>query len=178
MLNKPPLQNIFKFSKGQALIEAALITPLLAIFLIVIIWFAKVALTYQQLIGAARYGTDLIANTPFSKEYIERDIKDYLCNKNTIGRILNPDKLNIEVVINDFPSINAEMSIDSIAKIPDLITIVSQFSPIKQMSYVELTYSYQYPAILRRLGADTVDLKIRNEVLSGNGSAKSSRQQR
>ena len=87
--------------KGQALIEAALTAPLIIFFLFTIIWFGRVVLTWQQLVGAARYGTDLIAYTPYSEEEISRDIRNYLCHGNNIGRTLDrsTDTLKIEVFI-------------------------------------------------------------------------------
>ncbi|MDR0819943.1 MAG: pilus assembly protein [Endomicrobium sp.] len=48
----------FKQSRGQALVEAALIVPPIILFLFTVIWFACVMLTWQQISTAARYGTD------------------------------------------------------------------------------------------------------------------------
>ncbi|MDR3243340.1 MAG: pilus assembly protein [Elusimicrobiota bacterium] len=173
---------MLKYSKGQALVEAALTMPIIVFFLLTIIWFGRVMLTWQQLVSASRYGTDLIANTPFSKKYIENDIKDYLCNQNTIGRILDPDKLKITIEIKDFPTIDFKMSIDNIDQFfssfaSSFEIINSLFNKEESLSYVEISYTYKYPAILNIVGKESFELKARSQILSGSGSPNSQKRQ-
>ncbi|MDR3049256.1 MAG: pilus assembly protein [Elusimicrobiota bacterium] len=161
--------------KGQAMVEAALTAPIIAFFLFTIIWFGEVFLSWQQIVTAARYGTDLIGNTPFSKEYIEKDIQDYLCNENNIGRILDPERLKITIEIKDFPKLDYTVSLSEINKLFQSITnSVQSMSAIftgNNNSFVEITYKYKYPSILKLAGKDTFELRARSEILSGTGSA-------
>jgi hypothetical protein len=162
-----------KKSKGQALVEAALITPLIIVFLFVIAWFARVMLTWQQISTAARYGTDLIAYTPFSQKYIEEDIKDYLCNPNNIGRTLDRQKLDVKVELNDYGPVKYDINITDFKNI---VSIVSNFKGLipafSKKSFVEIKYSYKIPSILKITGKDVIKIRARSEVLSGAGSQK------
>jgi hypothetical protein len=58
-------------------------------------------LVWQQIPTVARDGTGLVVYISFSKEYIEDDIKNYLCNAITIGRTFDQDSLDIKIEIND-----------------------------------------------------------------------------
>jgi hypothetical protein len=51
------------------------------------------------MLSAERQCTDLITYTSFSKEYIEDDVKNYLCNMRTIGKTLDLDKLDIKIEV-------------------------------------------------------------------------------
>ena len=177
---------IMKFlnnKKGQALVEAALIAPLIVFFLFTIIWFGRIMLTWQQISGAARYGTDLIAYTPFSKQYIKNEIKDYLCNNLTVGRTLNRDLLNVDVNIKDLDApidLTVDGFIEDIIKEPDSIlkkleTIWAVIDPQnitdthRNKSYVEITYKYETPPIASWIRRDII-IKARSEVLADTGS--------
>ena len=79
--------------KGQAFTEAIFIFPIIIVLIFSVVWFARVLLTWQQLVSATRYGTDMIANTTLSGEDIKKDIKNYLTNKMIEGRRLDTDKI-------------------------------------------------------------------------------------
>ncbi|MDR1196268.1 MAG: pilus assembly protein [Endomicrobium sp.] len=162
-----------KRNRGQALVEAALTAPLIIFFLFTIIWFGRIMLTWQQIVSAARYGTDLIAYTPYSKEEIKRDIVNYLCHGNNIGRILSRDHLDVKVEINDLNRpIDFSLSLDNIgafnpANIYDMIKNSNPIEPT--MSYVEIKYKYKVPPILK-FYREEIYIKTRLEVLSDSGS--------
>jgi hypothetical protein len=164
-------------SRGQALVEAALIAPLVIIFLSTILWFARIMLTWQQISTAVRYGADLIAYTPFSVKYLKDDITDYLCAKNTIGRTLDPQKLNIKIETNDYEPLKYDFDITNFSKFAILkpITLfnsLKSFAPgLSKKSFVEITYSYSIPNMFKVLGRDSIKITARASVLSGSGSA-------
>src|SRR3989339_755044 len=79
--------------RGQALIENALLIPIIVIIITMIFWFARILLTRQQLLMAARYGTDMIYYTHMDEAQIRGEIRDYLCGESNLGRKLDPDKL-------------------------------------------------------------------------------------
>ncbi|MDR3253696.1 MAG: pilus assembly protein [Endomicrobium sp.] len=147
----------FKQSAGQTLVEASLIAPLIVFFLIMIIWFARIMLTWQQISTAARYGTDLIAYTSFNEQYIKDDIKDYLCNTKTIGRTLDSDKLNIIIEINDYEPMKYDFNINNISDFTkfNLVSIINNIAGLTPVfckkSFVEIKYSYKIPKILKIL---------------------------
>ncbi|MDR1418633.1 MAG: pilus assembly protein [Endomicrobium sp.] len=163
----------FKQLRGQALVEAALIVPLIIVFLFTIVYFASLVLTWQQIVTATKYGIDLIAYTDFDKKYIENDIKDYLCNAKTLGRTLDSKKLSIAIQINDYMPLDVDL-----LDITDLHSL-DVFSSIKQLvpkkSFVEITYSYKMPRILKIIGKDNIKISSKLEVLSGTGNPKFSR---
>jgi hypothetical protein len=164
----------FKNNKGQSLTETALIAPLIVFFLFTIIWFAQIMLTWQQIAGAARYGTDLIAYTPFSKNYIKQDIINYLCDKKTVGRILNKDKLEVTVEIRDAKKIDFSLSLSNLLEFNPLKVIenITSLNPInEEKSYVEIVYFFDIPFVLKIFGKDNISIKARSEVLSGSASA-------
>jgi Flp pilus assembly protein TadG len=172
-----------KQSRGQSLVEASLIAPLIVFFLFTIIWFACVMLTWQQISTAARYGTDLIAYTSFNVAYIKNDIKDYLCNTKTVGRTLDPEKLDIKIEINDYESVKYDFDIKDISSITTLnpVNVLNTFKglipSLNQKSFVEITYSYKIPIILKIIGEKNIKIKARSEVLSGSGSPKAAKRQ-
>lgn len=173
----------FKNSKGQALIEAALIAPLIVFFLFTIIWFGQIMLTWQQLVTAARYGTDLLAYTPFSKEYIEQDIKNYLCHRDTIGRILDENKLTVKVKPKDYyiPSISfGSLNVFNIAE--TLKNFSFDTDSIKALlnaeSEVEIEYYYKLPKVMNIIGRDHIKIKAKSSVLTGMGSAGSQKREK
>ncbi|MDR2426258.1 MAG: pilus assembly protein [Endomicrobium sp.] len=175
--------KFFKKNKGQALVEAALTAPLIVFFLFTIVWFGQIMLTWQQLVSAARYGTDLIAYTPYSKEEIKKDIVNYLCHGNNIGRILSrdPDDLDVKVEINDLERpIDFTLSIDNIGAFNpiNILEMVMDSNPIvPAMSYVEIKYRHKIPFILR-FYREEIYIKTRLEVLADSGAPKSNRRRR
>ncbi|MDR2395532.1 MAG: pilus assembly protein [Endomicrobium sp.] len=157
--------------RGQALVEAALIAPLIVVFLFAVVWFASLMLTWQQILTATEYGIDLITYTNFDKKYIENDIKNYLCDAKTLGRVLDLNRLIVKVEINDYKPVDVD--IDFIK--PDIpsfgsLDIVKGLVP--KNSFVEITYSYKIPKILKVIGKETIKIRSKLEVLSGTGSKK------
>jgi hypothetical protein len=163
-----------KKNKGQALVEAAITAPLIVFFLLTVIWFCGVMLTWQQITGAARYGTDMIAYTPYTKQEIEKGIKDYLCHGNEIGRVLDRDKLEVKIEIYDAAEIDFTLSFENIIDknplniIKTLESFWNDFIAPKK-SYVEITYNYKVPRILQ-FYQEEIKIKARSEVLAGSGS--------
>jgi hypothetical protein len=172
----------FKRSDGQALVEAALMVPLIIVFLFTIIWFARIVITWQQIITAARYGTDLILYTPFNIKYIENDIKDYLCNKNTIGRVLDIEKLDIKIEINDYIPFKCDFNMANLSLKNNFLNIFPSLKYLLQgldkKSFVNIRYSYKVPKILKLMGKENIEIKAHSEVLSGTGSQGSSPRQK
>ena len=165
-----------KNSKGQALVEAALIAPLIVFFLFSVIWFARVLLTWQQITAAARYGTDLIAYSPFSRTYIENDIINYLCSPSNVGRILDRDKLKVTVVSADMDPHDYTISVGNIESFNPLgiAAGVRGILPVLlPKSYVEISYEYKLPMLISIIGAENNKIKVRarSEVLTGFGGA-------
>ncbi|MDR3112705.1 MAG: pilus assembly protein [Elusimicrobiota bacterium] len=165
--------NLIKKQGGQALIEAVFFIPIILLFLVAIIWFSRVMLTYQQMHTAAKYGSDLIAYTPFSQKYIKSDIGDYLCNSNNIGRILDPNKLEVLVELNDYTPVDYNFSIPNISDF-DPSKFASELGGFSfdesKTSYVEVKYSYEIPKLLQITGRQNITLKVRLELLSGCGN--------
>ena len=90
-------------NKGQAFLEGIFILPIIVVLIFSVVWFARVLLTWQQLVSATRYGTDMIANTSLSKEDIKKDIENYLTHRMIDGRKLNKDKIKeIKIDIKDY----------------------------------------------------------------------------
>jgi DNA phosphorothioation-dependent restriction protein DptG len=137
-------------------------------------------LTWQQITGAARYGTDLISYTPFSESYIKQDIINYLCDNKTIGRVLNKNKLSVEVKIHSIEKIDYSLSLSNITSFNPLEVLdnIKSLTPVGQeKSSVEITYSYDLPFVLRVFGKETIQIKSYLEVLSGTGSPGESTRQ-
>jgi hypothetical protein len=165
-----------KQSSGQALVEVALIAPLVILFLLAILWFARIMLTWQQISTAARYVADPLSYTPFSVKYIEIDIKDYLCAANTIGRTIDPRKLNIKIEENDYKPIKYDFDITNFSSFAVLspysfLNVLKDFiACFNKKSSVEVTYTCNIPKILRIIGNDSIKITARASVLSGTGS--------
>ncbi|MDR0800839.1 MAG: pilus assembly protein [Endomicrobium sp.] len=168
----------FKQSRGQALVEAALIAPLIIFFLFAVIWFVRVMLTWQQISTAARYGTDLIAYTPFSKKYIEDDIKNYLCNTNITGRALDPEKLDIKIEINDYEPFDEGIFDVANFNPKNFFNMLKGLTVLAEKSIVEITYSYKIPEVLKITDRENIEIKARSEVLSGTGSKGAPKRQK
>jgi uncharacterized protein (UPF0333 family) len=168
--------KFIKQSEGQALVEVALVSPLLIIFLFGVLWFASIMLTWQQLTSAARYGADMLAYTPFSVKYIEDDIRDYLCAKNTIGRTIDPKRLSIKIEAKDYIPIKIDFDITNISSFAalnplNIFNLLKSFTPrATKKSFVEIKYSYKIPKILKIIGNDSIKITARASVLSGTGS--------
>ncbi|MFA5779229.1 MAG: TadE family protein [Elusimicrobiota bacterium] len=168
----PPLRAGagFTASKGQALVENILFLPILCIIISMIVWFSRILITRQQLVTAARYGTDMIVYTKMDASEIRQEIKNYLTDKNIEGRRLNPaklpdDKIKIIGIENRFSKINETNAIRV-----DLITN-------KNTSAVEVYYEFGVPTIFSAWASyisggalpEKIYVSGRSEVLAGTG---------
>jgi competence protein ComGC len=159
---------MLKRSKGQTLIETILVVPVLLIIVFMIFWFARILLTRQQIQMAARYGTDLMVYTNMNEEQIKREIKDYLCTSKEGGRLLERDKIKINLKIDRFPEIRIDNAMDVLTQF---------FAPLDHTSFAEIGYTIATPRIFSAwdgyLGhtniADSLTVSARSEVLAGTG---------
>lgn len=159
-----------KNNKGQALTELALIAPVLILFVIAVIWFARVVITWQQMVSASRYGTDMIANTSLSPKEIKEDIQNYLTHRWIQGRKLDKNKIKeINIDIKDYPKISL-----NIADLPNSLANIGQIVkgfvlPSKDLSSVTIKYEYDVPTLMALTGCKKLDLIIESKILSGTG---------
>ena len=157
---------MLKNNKGQAFAEAIFIFPIIIVLIFSVIWFARVLLTWQQLISATRYGTDMITNTNLSSADIKKDIENYLTNKMIEGRRLDIDKIKeINVDIKDYESPN--YNITDLSKISNFVQ--GLFIPSAELSTVSIVYSYELPKIMNFVGMDEFIIKTKLSVLAGSG---------
>ncbi|MFA7074071.1 MAG: TadE/TadG family type IV pilus assembly protein [Endomicrobiaceae bacterium] len=159
-----------KNRKGNAFVEAVFILPLMAVMIVSVIWFARVLLTWQQLVSAARYGTDLIANTSVSAEDIKKDIENYLTHRMIDGRRLDINSIKeIKVEIKDYPEVNIDVK--NFSKIFNDINglLKGLLLPESDVSGVMITYTYNLPLIMRFTGLKELNISAKSSVLSGSG---------
>lgn len=152
--------------KGQAFTEAIFVFPVIIVLIFSVVWFARVLLTWQQLVSATRYGTDMIANTTLSGEDIKKDIKNYLTNKMIEGRRLDTDKIkDITVDIKDYNGI--DYNITDLSNISNFVQ--GLFVPSNDLSTVSISYSYDLPKIMNIIGMEEFIIKTKLSVLAGSG---------
>lgn len=161
---------MLKNRTGNAFVEAVFILPLMVVMIVSVIWFARVLLTWQQLVSAARYGTDLIANTSINAKDIKKDIENYLTHRMIDGRRLDINSIKeIKVEIKDYPKI--DIDVKDVSKIFNDINglLKGLFVPDADVSTVKIVYSYNLPLIMRFTGLNTFDITVKSSVLSGSG---------
>jgi hypothetical protein len=158
---------MIKNNKGQAFVEAVFLFPIMIVLIFSVIWFAKILLTWQQLVSATRYGTDMIANTNLSKTDIKKDIENYLTHKMIEGRRLDIKRIKeINVDIKDFQS----LGLDNLFDLNTIYNFIKGISiPAHELSTVSITYSYDVPKILNFIGMDEFEIKTKLSVLAGSG---------
>jgi hypothetical protein len=157
---------MLKNNKGQAFAEAIFIFPIIIVLIFSVIWFARVLLTWQQLISATRYGTDMITNTNLSSADIKKDIENYLTNKMIEGRRLDIDKIKeINVDIKDYELPNYNLT--DLSKISNFVQ--GLFIPSAELSTVSIVYSYELPKIMNFVGMDEFIIKTKLSVLACSG---------
>ena len=157
---------MLKNKKGQAFTEALFIFPIIIVLIFSVVWFARVLLTWQQLISATRYGTDMIVNTNLSSDDIKKDIKNYLTNKMIEGRRLDTDKIKeINVDIKEYQSIGYNLT--DLSKISNFVQ--GLFVPTNELSTVSISYSYELPKIMNIAGMEEFTIKTKLSVLAGSG---------
>ena len=155
-----------KNNKGQAFTEAIFLFPIIIVLIFSVVWFARVLLTWQQLVSATRYGTDMIANTTLSSDDIKKDIENYLTNKMIEGRRLDIEKIKeINIDIKKYEPISYNFT--------DLSAISSfvqgLFIPSTELSTVSISYSYDLPKIMNVVGMEEFVIKTKLSVLAGSG---------
>ena len=157
---------MFTNKKGQAFTEAVFIFPIIVVLIFSVVWFARVLLTWQQLISATRYGTDMIVNTSLSSDDIKKDIKNYLTNKMIEGRRLDTDKIkDITVDIKGYNGI--DYNITDLSNISNFVQ--GLFIPSNELSTVSISYSYDLPKIMNIVGMEEFIIKTKLSVLAGSG---------
>lgn len=172
---------------GQSLVETLFMIPVFVITVSFILWFAQVLITKQQLVTAARYGTDLILYTKLNESEIQGEIKNYLCDRNIEGRKLNADSLpdeNIRVRIRDFqlPEFSNPYDVLDPGKLSLLASASSRlYSPENDTSWVEIDYKFRFPRVLSAWSGffgsspfpEELTVSGRSEVLAGTGCMSS-----
>ena len=152
--------------KGQAFTEAVFIFPVIVVLIFSVVWFGRVLLTWQQLVSATRYGTDMIANTNLSSDDIKKDIKNYLTNKMIEGRRLDVDKIkDITIDIKNYNGI--DYNITDLSNISNFVQ--GLFIPSNELSMVSISYSYDLPKIMNVVGMEEFVIKTKLSVLAGSG---------
>ncbi len=157
---------MLKSNKGQAFTEAVFIFPVIVVLIFSVVWFARVLLTWQQLISATRYGTDMIVNTNLSSDDIKKDIENYLTHRMIEGRRLDIDKIkDITVDIKEYNSIS--YNITNLSNISNIVQ--GLFIPANELSIVSISYSYELPKIMNIVGMKEFTIKTKSSVLAGSG---------
>jgi hypothetical protein len=166
-------KSLMLFSNsGQALVENVLIIPILVIIVVMIFWFAEILLTKQQLVMAARYGTDLIVYSNLNEGQIRGEIRDYLCAKNAFGRRLDPRKLTDDNIKVDLHEKFKKFDVFDLPKLRDAFAF-----PLDHTCYVEIYYPFDTPKLFsawdKYIGGGNIIKKLRigarSEVLAGTG---------
>jgi len=174
-----PLNRYWLFAtrsqRGQALIETVILFPVIIALLCFIVETSRYVLTRQQLLSAARYGTDLILHQNFDEEQVKEELINYLTAKGIEGRKLQKEKLEFNIEINRFPDINtfsAEGNPLNLARI-----LMSPFAEdyMKYNAFVEIKYEIEPLKIIAKiLGEDKIEITARSEILKGAGARNSS----
>ena len=150
---------MFFNNKAQAFTEALFVFPIMIVMIFFIIWTARILLTWQQLVSATRYGTDMIVNTNLSCDDIKKDIENYLTHRNIEGRRLDINKIKeITVDIKDYPKIDI-----GVANLTSLFGTIDSLIkgvvlPATELSSVSITYTYDLPSFLKIVGLKEFDI--------------------
>ncbi|MBU2567449.1 MAG: pilus assembly protein [Elusimicrobia bacterium] len=89
--------------KGQALLESVLCVPLFVVLLTAFLLHCRVLIIRQQLLMAARYGTDGILFNDWTEGEVAGEIKRFLSGEaapEIKGRNLDPEKVEVKVKIS------------------------------------------------------------------------------
>ncbi len=157
--------NFVHGNRGQAFLEGVFILPVVVVLIFSVFWFAEVLLTWQQLVSAVRYGTDMIAYTTLSKEDIKKDIENYLTHRMIEGRRLDIKKIKeINVDIKEYKPMT--FNIFEVSNVFD--SVKGLVFPSAEMSSVSITYAYDMPRILWWAGKREFEIKTKLEVLAGS----------
>lgn len=161
--------------KAQALVESIFIMPILFMVIIAIVWFSRILITRQQLLMAARYGTDLVAYTTLNEKEIRQEIRNYLTHRMIKGRKLDPGKLPDNSIVIKIDSFELPEYTAADYFVPLLFEYKMKevaeklLRPDLHTSYVELYYDFEVPRLFSTLGRETITVTARSEVLAGTG---------
>ncbi|MFC1546829.1 TadE/TadG family type IV pilus assembly protein [bacterium] len=114
-----------KTEKGQAIVETLFFIPIFVLVSAMLFWAVDFTITRQQLVSAARYGTDILYYTNLDTETVKTKIKKYLIDPKISGRKLYSDRIrDIDIKDNRSGSIlnikTSEVQIKYAVKIPQL----------------------------------------------------------
>ncbi len=146
---------------------------------------SRYVITRQQLLTAARYGTDLIVYQNFNEEQVKEEITNYLSSPQTQGRKLDKEKLSIKVTINRFPTINTYDANGNPLNLARILSSPRKDDFMKYNAYVEIKYELKLSKVIATIitkkdengqdmegGGDTLNIVVRSEVLKGTGIKK------
>ncbi|OGS23303.1 MAG: hypothetical protein A2252_09485 [Elusimicrobia bacterium RIFOXYA2_FULL_39_19] len=128
--------------EGQAMVEFTLFIPIIIMLIFSITFYSRLLITQQQLIIAARMGTDLIRHVNLNENEVKSEIKKYFEENSGI----DVSKLEIKVCIKG-------------------ATPPPDFNP--PASYVEVGYKFNIPEMF---GGKEIMVSGRSEVLNDTGS--------
>jgi hypothetical protein len=140
-----------------------------------IVWFSRILLTRQQLLSAARYGTDLIVYTSLSEDEVRQEIRNYLSHRWIEGRKLDAELLTdnrIKVKIDKFELPQFTMA-DYLVPTGFALRMESVMNilafPQNHTSSVEIYYEFPMPALFHLFTRRTIHISARSEVIAGTG---------
>ncbi|MFH1367821.1 MAG: TadE family protein [Elusimicrobiota bacterium] len=163
--------------------EIVLVIPLFILIISFTLWFARVLITKQQLVTAARYGTDMILYTTLNEKQIKKEIRNYLSDTNIEGRKLDPAGLpdeNIAVKIEGFvlPDFSSPYDLLDPGKLGRLLDAGNLLAfPERHTSWVEIHYEFRTPRVVSNFSRyfsggflpESITISGRSEVLAGTG---------
>ena len=139
---------------------------MLALIFCFIVTTSDYVITRQQLLSAARYGTDMIIHCNFNEDQVRQELTNYLTSDMLEGRRLSTTGLSFNIEINTFPTINqfnTKGNPLNLAK--DLIA-----SPLKYNATVTIQYKLQiFKWIAKLTGEKFFSVVARSEVFDGTG---------
>jgi len=161
------MKNNSRNINGQAMAENLLLIPLLIIVIMMLFWFARMVITRQQLLSAARLGTDLILYSGLNQDQIRQEIRDYLCGNDVEGRKLDSSKFSDDKIIINNRSYGKITTFSANAyKIPNYDT-----------STVDIYYDLNVPPLVNvwgkwfggSWGKQSFRIRAHSEVIAGTG---------
>jgi hypothetical protein len=161
--------------RGQALVESVLLIPVLAVIIFAIVWFSRLVITRQQLLSAARYGTDLILYTDLTEDGVRREVRNFLAHRWIRGRKLDRNVLSDDMItvhidsfeLPEFGLVDYYFPLAFAARLEQPLRKLS--NPLDYTSYVEISYRIKTPGILAAFGRRSVTIAARSEVIAGTG---------
>ena len=173
-MNYKPLATrylLFAAPRGQSMVEIAILLPILVLVFCFIVDTSNFVITKQQLLSAARYGTDLIVHCNFNEEQVKEELTNYLTDENEEGRRLSSEGLNFKININTFPTINQWSRSGNHINLSKELMLSSTNVLMKHNAEVVVEYKTKiFPWIAKITGEDYFSIVARSEVFDGTGS--------